>query len=397
MAYLATAASHTINGVAALHSQLLRKTVLRDFAEMYPERFTNVTNGVTPRRFVALSNPRLSRLLRESLGDKWLLQFDRLSELRPLAEDAGFRERFRAVKKANKIQFASWLRSAHRFDVDPETLFDAQCKRIHEYKRQHLALLHLLWLYRRILAGQTQGMVPRTAFFAGKAAPGYRNAKLIIRMIHGVAAALREDRAAHELLSIVFVPDFNVKNAQRIYPAVDLSEQISTAGFEASGTGNMKFAMNGALTIGTLDGANVEIRDAVGADDFFLFGLRAHEVADLAASGYHPGDVLAKDPELGELLGWLVSGRFSGGDRGLFEPIVRTLAERDPYFVLADFRAYVACQEQVATAWRDKDAWSRSAILNVAGMGPFSSDRSISEYAQRIWRTKPVRVKLRGE
>jgi glycogen phosphorylase len=396
MAYLATVASQTVNGVAALHSQLLRKTVLRDFAEMYPERFTNVTNGVTPRRFIALSNPRLARLLNETIGDKWPADLERLKDLRRFAEDAGFRERFRAVKRANKTQFASWLRSAHRFDVDPETLFDAQCKRIHEYKRQHLALLHVIWLYHRILAGDRRGMVPRTVFFAGKAAPGYRNAKLIIRMIHGVADVVRSDPAARDLLRVVFVPDFNVKNAQRIYPAVDLSEQISTAGFEASGTGNMKFAMNGALTIGTLDGANVEIRDAVGAENFFLFGMTAQEVTDLGARGYHPGDVLAKDPELSQLLHWIQQGQFSPGEPGLFEPIVRTLVEQDPYFVLADFRAYVACQEDVAREWANRDAWTKKAILNVASMGTFSSDRSIREYAERIWKTTPVRVTLRG-
>jgi starch phosphorylase len=394
MAYLATVASQTVNGVAALHSQLLRTTVLKDFAEMYPERFTNVTNGVTPRRFVALSNPRLARLLNETIGEGWLPNLDRLKDLEKFADDAGFRERFRAVKRANKTHFASWLRSAHRFDVDPDMLLDAQCKRIHEYKRQHLALLHVIWLYHRILAGDQRGMVPRTVLFAGKAAPGYRNAKLIIRMIHGVASALKSDPRAKDMLRVVFVPDFNVKNAQRIYPAVDLSEQISTAGFEASGTGNMKFAMNGALTIGTLDGANVEIRDAVGPKNFFLFGLDAHEVADLSARGYHPGDVLAKDPELSELLHWILQGAFSPGEASLFEPIVRTLVDADPYLVLADFRAYVARQEDVASAWLDREAWTRKAILNVAGMGPFSSDRSIREYATRIWKAPSVRVAL---
>jgi starch phosphorylase len=396
MANLATVASHTVNGVAALHSQLLRKTVLRDFAEMYPDRFTNVTNGVTPRRFVALSNPRLARLLNETIGDTWLRDLDRLKDLTPFAEDAAFRERFRAVKRANKTQFGAWLRSAHRFDVDPDTLLDAQCKRIHEYKRQHLALLHVLWLYHRIRSGDPKGMIPRTVLFAGKAAPGYRNAKLIIRMIHGAASLLKNDPATRDLLRVIFVPDFNVKNAQRIYPAVDLSEQISTAGFEASGTGNMKFAMNGALTIGTLDGANVEIRDAVGAKNFFLFGLTAQEVADRTARGYDPGDVLAKDPELSQLLQWMLLGHLSPGETGLFEPIVRTLLEKDPYFVLADFRAYVKCQEEVAHEWLDREAWTKKAVLNVAGMGPFSSDRSIREYADRIWKTPPVRVTLRA-
>jgi starch phosphorylase len=392
MAHVATVASHTINGVAELHSRLLRETVLRDFAETWPERFTNVTNGVTPRRFIALANPRLARLLTEALGTRWPLELDRLAELRKFAEDPGFRDKFRAVKETNKAQLATWLGQNCGFDFDPETMLDAQCKRIHEYKRQHLALLHALWLYRRIQRGDTRGMAPRTLLFAGKAAPGYRMAKLIVRLVHGVARTIEQDAKAREMLRVVFFPDFNVKNAQRIYPAVDLSEQISTAGFEASGTGNMKFGMNGAVTIGTLDGANVEIRDAVGAENFFLFGLTADQVSARRARGYSPRDVLAADPELAGLVDWVSSGDFSGGDRGLFEPVVRTLVDHDPFLVLADFRAYVQCQETVARAWADRDAWARTAILNVAGMGRFSSDRSIREYAERVWRVPPVKV-----
>jgi starch phosphorylase len=271
-------------------------------------------------------------------------------------------------------------------------MLDAQCKRIHEYKRQHLALLHALWLYRRVQRGDTGGMAPRTVLFSGKAAPGYRMAKLIVRLIHGVARVIAGDRAVSDWLRIVFFPDFNVKNAQRIYPAADLSEQISTAGFEASGTGNMKFAMNGAVTIGTLDGANVEIRDAVGAENFFLFGLKADEVSAQRARGYSPREVLARDDELAGLLEWIASGAFSGGDRGLVEPFVRVLADHDPFLVLADFRSYVKCQESVARAWADRDGWSRKAVLNVAGMGRFSSDRSIREYAERIWRVPAVSI-----
>ncbi|HEX3343938.1 MAG TPA: glycogen/starch/alpha-glucan phosphorylase, partial [Polyangiaceae bacterium] len=390
MAHVATVGSHTVNGVAALHSRLLRETILRDFAEMYPERFTNVTNGVTPRRFIALANPRLAHLLDETLGPGWLKDLGRLAELRRHADDAGFRDRFRAVKRANKAELAAWLLTAHGVTVDPSTLFDAQCKRIHEYKRQHLAVLHVVALYRRLKQGQT--VTPRTFLFAGKAAPGYRMAKLMIRLIHGVAGVLEADPASRDVLRVVFVPDFNVKNAQRIYPAVDLSEQISTAGFEASGTGNMKLAMNGALTIGTLDGANVEIRDAVGADDFFLFGMTADEVTALRARGYDPGKVAAADGELGEVLAWVGQGRFSGGEAGLFEPLVRTLVEHDPFFVLADFRAYVACQDRVARAWASPDGWTRSAVRNVAGMGNVSSDRSIREYSERIWKVDAVRV-----
>jgi glycogen phosphorylase len=392
MAHLATVGSHTVNGVAALHSRLLRETVLRDFAEMHPERFTNVTNGVTPRRFIALSNPRLARLLDEALGAGWLKDLDRLEGLRKLADDAGFRDRFRSVKQANKADLAAWLRAAHGFSVDSRTIFDAQCKRIHEYKRQHLAILHVAWLYRQLRQGKA--VTPRTCLFAGKAAPGYRIAKLIIRLIHGLAGVLEADPVSRGVLRVVFVPDFNVKNAQRIYPAVDLSEQISTAGYEASGTGNMKFAMNGALTIGTLDGANVEIRDAVGAEDFFLFGMTADQVAARRAQGYRPEYVIAADPELRDLLGWIGGGGLSPGETGLFEPLVRGLVEHDPFFVLADFRAYVECQEKVAETWAQPDRWVRSAIRNVAGMGPFSSDRSILEYAERIWKSPPVPIAM---
>jgi starch phosphorylase len=394
MAHVAAVASHTINGVAALHSRLLRETVMRDFAEVYPERFTNVTNGVTPRRFVALANPRLARLLDETIGQGWLRDLDRLGDLHRWAEDPGLRDRFRAVKRANKADLAGWLRAAHGVSVDPSALLDAQCKRIHEYKRQHLAVLHVAWLYRRILNGEA--VTPRTVLFAGKAAPGYRMAKLIVRLIHGVARTLAADPKARDVLRVVFVPDFNVKNAQRIYPAADLSEQISTAGFEASGTGNMKFAMNGALTIGTLDGANVEIRDAVGADDFFLFGMTADEVSALRARGYRPGEVVAADGELGEIVSWIAQGRFSPGEAGLFEPLVRSLVEQDPFFVLADFRSYVTCQERVARAWADPDGWTRAAVRNVAGMGAFSSDRAIRQYADRIWKTPAVRIENPG-
>jgi starch phosphorylase len=390
MAHVATVGSHTINGVAALHSRLLRETVLRDFAEMYPARFTNVTNGVTPRRFIALANPRLAHLIDETLGPGWLKDLDRLSELRRHADDAGFRDRFRAVKRANKAELAAWLHAGQGIDVDPSTLFDAQCKRIHEYKRRHLAILHVVSLYRRIQ--RHEAVTPRTFFFAGKAAPAYQMAKLMIRLIHGVARTLEADPAARGVLRVVFIPDFNVKNAQRIYPAVDLSEQISTAGFEASGTGNMKFAMNGALTIGTLDGANVEIRDAVGADDFFLFGMTADQVSALRARGYDPGKVAADDPELGEVLAWIAHGRFSPGEAGLFEPLVRTLLEHDPFFVLADFRAYAECQEQVSRAWAAAETWTRSAVRNVAGMGTFSSDRSIREYSEGIWKVPAVPI-----
>ncbi len=366
MAHLATVASHHVNGVAELHSRLLRETVLADFAAMYPERFTNVTNGVTPRRFMALANPGLAHLITDAIGDGWLTNLDRLHDLEPFAEDAAFCDSWRAIKLANKRALGGF---------DPASLLDAQCKRIHEYKRQHLNLLHAIALWQRGSA------VPRTILLAGKAAPAYYKAKLIIRLAHGIAHAIAANPRGLQLL---FVPDFSVKVAQRIYPAADLSEQISTAGMEASGTGNMKFTMNGALTIGTLDGANVEIREAVGEENFFLFGLTAEEVLARKRAGYDPRASL--DPELGHALHLIGDGAFSNGDRDLFAPLLDDLYNRDPFLVLADFRAYSDAQERVATAWRDPKAWTRMSILNVARSGRFSSDRSIRDYARTIWR-----------
>jgi starch phosphorylase len=396
MAHLATVASHTVNGVAALHSHLLRKTVLADFARLWPSRFINVTNGVSPRRFIALSNPALARLVTETIGDGWINDLERLRELEAHADDPGFRERWRAVKRANKQTLAAWLVRTHGLAMDAGALLDVQCKRIHEYKRQHLNLLHVALLLARLADGDATvvaGLVPRTFLLAGKSAPGYGAAKLIIRFAHALAEAVARDARASALMRVVFVPDFNVKNAQRIYPAADLSEQISTAGKEASGTGNMKLTLNGALTIGTLDGANVEIREAVGADNFFLFGLTADEIEARRTAGDSPHAALAADPELAALLDDLREGRWSPpGDRRLFEPLVRTLVERDPFFVLADFRSYVACQAGVADAGRDQDGWTRRSILNTARAGRFSADRAIREYADRIWKVPPVTV-----
>ena len=377
MAHLATVASRRVNGVAALHSRLLRETVLRDFAEMWPEKFSNVTNGVTPRRFVALANPRLTTLIREAIGDGWVRDLDHLRELEKLAADAAFGEKWRAVKHANKAALAA------RYPFAPDALLDAQCKRIHEYKRQHLNLLHAIHLWNRIRDGE-QLEIPRTILLAGKAAPAYRAAKLMIRLAHGIAEAIAADPRTRDVLRVVFVPDFSVKVAQHIYPAADLSEQISTAGMEASGTGNMKFTLNGALTIGTLDGANVEIREAVGADHFFLFGLTAEEVVARKAAGYHPRQV--RDPELARAIAMIADGAFSRGDRELFAPLVHELREHDPFLVCADFAAYVDAQRRVAQAWRSPAAWTTSSILNVARAGKFSSDRSIREYAKNIWR-----------
>jgi starch phosphorylase len=392
MAHLATVGSHRVNGVAELHSRLLRQTVLRDFAEMWPERFTNVTNGVTPRRFLGLANPRLCALVTEVVGDGWLNDLDRLRDLEPLAEDAAFRERWRAVKRASKADFARWVHAGHGLLADPDSLHDVQVKRIHEYKRQHLAALSIVHAWLRIRDGDHAGLVPRTHVFAGKAAPGYRMAKLIVRFLNALSTTLARDPLTRELLHVVFVPDFNVKNAQHIYPAADLSEQISTAGKEASGTGNMKMSMNGALTIGTLDGANVEIRDAVGAENFFLFGLTAEEVELRRRTGHDPRRIVAGDPALRRVLEAVGGDTFSPGAPGLFEPLVRSLTGEDPFLVTADFASYVACQERVSALWRDPEAWARASILNVARMGFFSSDRSIREYAHRVWGVKPVSI-----
>jgi starch phosphorylase len=393
MANLATVASHTVNGVAALHSRLLTETVLHDFARVSPKKFTNVTNGVTPRRFMALANPALTRLINEAIGDAWLKDYERLKDLKPFADDHEFRARFRKVKRMNKDTLASYLAHVHDIPIDPSAMLDCQCKRIHEYKRQHLAALHMVSLYDRIRRGDIDDLAPRTFLFAGKAAPAYRMAKLIVRLIHGIGDVARRDPAVRKWMSVVFFPDFNVKNAQRIYPAADLSEQISTAGLEASGTGNMKFAMNGALTIGTLDGANVEIREHVGAENFFLFGMTTEEVGALHHRGYNPSEWIGGDPELARVIDLIASGHFSDGEPGVFDPLVASLRDHDPFCVLADFRAYVYAQRGVSRAWGEEDTWTKKAIWNVASMGHFSSDRSIKEYAKNVWNAPSVKVK----
>jgi starch phosphorylase len=392
MAHLASAGSHAINGVAALHSELLKGTVLRDFHRVAPEKFLNVTNGVTPRRWIALSNPGLAALLTRTIGDGWLSNLEsQLVELEPLAGDASFRAEWRAVKTANKGRLAALIRRRTGIEVDPDSLFDVQVKRLHEYKRQHLNALYLITAYNRILrGGGPDEERPRTVIFGGKAAPGYRLAKLIIRLIHGIADVINRDPRASQLLKVVFFPDFNVKNAQHIYPAADLSEQISTAGKEASGTGNMKFAMNGALTIGTLDGANIEIRDAVGAENFFLFGLSAAEVAATKAAGYRPRAIYEANLELRDAIDLINAGEFSNGDRELFRPLVESLLDRDEYLLFADYQSYVDCQQRVSEAFRDQESWTRMSILNCARVGRFSSDRAIREYCRDIWNVTPM-------
>ncbi|HET6412980.1 MAG TPA: glycogen/starch/alpha-glucan phosphorylase [Anaeromyxobacter sp.] len=394
MAHLATVGTHAVNGVAAMHSALLKETVLRDFAELWPERFRNVTNGVTPRRFVALSNPGLRALLTEAVGEGWLTDPTRLRALEARAQDAAFLERWRKVKRAAKEALARRIRERTGVAIDPAALFDVQVKRIHEYKRQHLNALHVITLYQRLRQNPQLELPPRFFLFGGKAAPGYHLAKLMIRLVTGVAEVVNGDPAVGGRLKVVFFPDFNVKNAQAIYPAADLSEQISMAGKEASGTGNMKFMMNGALTIGTLDGANVEIREEVGAENFFLFGLTAEEVLRAKREGYRPAEVVAGNPELKEALDQIAGGTFSRGDREMFRPLVENLLGSDPFLVLKDYAAYVACQERVSAAWEESRAWTRMSIRNTARSGTFSSDRSMREYCESIWKVGPVEVHL---
>ncbi len=392
MAHLATVGSHAINGVAALHSELLKDSVLKDFYEMWPERFSNKTNGVTPRRFVALSNPGLRRLLDRTVGDGWLTHLGRLRGLEAFIDDDGFGQEWRAVKRANKARLADFVRDETGVVLDPSWLFDIQVKRIHEYKRQHLNVLNIVTQYLRIKNNPGIDMAPRAYIFGGKAAPGYFLAKRIIKLITAVGAMVNFDPEVNGLMKVVFLPNFNVQNAHLIYPAANLSEQISTAGKEASGTGNMKFMMNGALTIGTLDGANVEIREEAGAENFFLFGLTVDEVEALKRDGYRPASVVTENPELRAVLDLIAGGHFSHGDTEVFRPLIDNLIHHDPFLVLADYASYVQCQDRVSAAWQDRDAWSRMSILNAARSGKFSSDRAIEEYCDEIWGVRPVKV-----
>ncbi|MBO0678096.1 glycogen/starch/alpha-glucan phosphorylase [Mycolicibacterium sp. S2-37] len=393
MAHLATVGSHAVNGVAALHSELLKGSVLKDFYELWPERFTNVTNGVTPRRFLALANPGLRDLLDDTVGAGWLADLNRLRNLEGHADDPSFQSRWRAVKRANKARLAEYVATTTGVQLNPDWLFDIQVKRIHEYKRQHLNVLHIIALYHRLKQNPGLDIAPRAFIFGGKAAPGYFMAKRIVKLINAVAETVNNDPAVHRNLKVAFIPNFNVQNAHLIYPAADLSEQISTAGKEASGTGNMKFMINGALTIGTLDGANVEIREEAGAENFFLFGLEVSDVERIMREGYRPGAYLEGNDELRAVLGLISDGTFSYGDTDVFRPLVDSLVYSDPFLVLADYAAYVECQQRVSEAWRDTAAWTRMSILNSARSGKFSSDRAITEYCDDIWQVGPVTVK----
>jgi glycogen phosphorylase len=386
MAHLASTGSHAINGVAALHSDLLKQTVLSDLHRIAPHKFFNVTNGVTPRRWLALSNPKLASLITRRIGKRWVKDLEHeIARLESLADDGDFQEEWRAVKAENKTALAKIIEVQTGILVDPNSLFDIQVKRIHEYKRQLLNALHLITFYRRLKNAPSPKETPRTAIFGGKAAPSYHMAKLIIKLINSIADVVNNDPVAAQVLKVVFLPDFNVKTGQHVYPASDLSEQISTAGMEASGTGNMKFAMNGALTIGTLDGANVEIREAVGHENFFLFGLTTDEVTKLRTDGYEPARIYESDPELKQTIELIRSGFFSEGDRDVFEPIVNSLINHDYFMLLADFGMYVDCQRNVGNAYLDRTNWTRKSILNCARTGRFSSDRSIRDYCRDIW------------
>jgi glycogen phosphorylase len=394
MAHLACVGSHAINGVAELHSELLKRDVLKDFYEMWPQKFSNKTNGVTPRRWMVLCNPKLSDLITEHIGEGWIKDLAQLKRLEPLTEDADFRARWRAIKLHNKREFSALALARTGIVTDPDSIFDVLVKRIHEYKRQHLKVLHIVSLYHAIKSNPSLAVQPRTFIFGGKAAPGYHLAKLMIKLITAVGEVVNRDPDVRDRLKVVFLPNFNVTNGQRVYPAADLSEQISTAGKEASGTGNMKFSMNGALTIGTLDGANIEIREEVGAENFFLFGLSAQEVYAAKARGHRPMDYYNGNPGLRDVIDLIRTGFFSRGDTELFRPLLDGLMHEDPYLLFADFQSYIECQDQVAAVYSDTERWTRMSILNTARSGKFSSDRTIREYCSDIWHVKPVPISL---
>jgi starch phosphorylase len=390
MAYLATVGSSKVNGVAELHSKLLRERVLPDFAELYPDRFTNVTNGVTPRRFLKLANPELSALITYKIGPDWVTDLERLRDLDQFAEDPDFIGALTRIKRENKVRLAEVLKKRDKTIINVDTMFDAMVKRLHEYKRQLLKLLHVVVLHQRIIDGKD--VAPRTVFFGAKAAPGYVMAKEIIGLINAVSRTIHEDPRVDGRLAVVFPPNYNVTLAESLIPAADLSEQISLAGKEASGTGNMKFALNGALTVGTLDGANVEIRDLVGEDNFFLFGMTEEEAHEAKEAGYTPWTYYESDAVLRRALEAISRGDYSGGESFAFGHVVDSLLNEDPYMVLADFASYIAVQDAVEKVWADPALWGRMVVHNIARSGFFSSDRSIQDYLDRIWHAPAVPV-----
>jgi glycogen phosphorylase len=392
MAHLAVVGTHSTNGVSEIHTDLLRSRLLNDFAEMFPERFTNKTNGVTPRRWLVLANPFLSQLVTEAIGARWITDLAQLRALKPLADDSGFRERFLQAKRQIKCRFVNWLRTALGQKIDPDTIFDSQVKRIHEYKRQLLNVLHIVVMYNRLRRDPGCNFAPRTFFFAGKAAPAYQLAKLIVKLINSVAATLNADPRTRDKLKVSFLPDYNVTLAERLIPATDVSEQISTAGYEASGTSNMKFMMNGALTVGTRDGATIEMAREAGEENFFLFGLTADEVAS-SRGWYDPFWHYWNDPETREALDLIVNNHFSQHEPGVFAPIRETLLTQGDYYMhLADLSSYLEAQARVGALYGNPEAWAQKAIINVAASGRFSSDRTVAEYAAEIWNAKPSPV-----
>jgi starch phosphorylase len=391
MAHLAIVGSHKVNGVAQIHTELMKQTIFADFDRFFPGKIINITNGITPRRWLNQANRRLAELITSRIGPGWVKNLGQLKHLIPLADDASFRKEFADVKRADKERFVTMLKHKHNIDISADSLFDVQIKRIHEYKRQLLNVLHIVTLYNRLREDRDTQHVPRTVIFGGKAAPGYAQAKLIIKLINDIADVVNNDPKVAGRLKVVFVPNYDVSTAEEMIPAADLSEQISTAGTEASGTGNMKLALNGALTIGTLDGANIEIRNEVGEDNIFIFGLTAAEVAEAKATGYQPWDFYHDNPELRTALDMIASGFFSIDEPDRFKSIVDSLLQGgDKYMLLADYASYIACQEKVAIAYLDQDEWIRKAILNIANMGKFSSDHTIMQYASKIWDAKPV-------
>ena len=392
MAYLCIVGSHAVNGVAELHSELLKTSLFKDFHELWPEKFNNKTNGVTPRRWLLKANPELSKLITSKIGDEWPADLDRLRGIEKFASDKAFQKEWIRIKRNAKVRLAETVRKTQGVEIDPDSLFDVQVKRIHEYKRQLLPLLHAIHLYNRIKSGD-RTMVPRTIIIGGKAAPGYWMAKQIIKMVNFVGATINSDPETKGLLRVVFLVNYRVSLAEKVFPASDLSEQVSTAGTEASGTGNMKFALNGALTIGTLDGANVEIREEVGAENFFLFGKTVEEVEELKKQGYRPWEYYESDENLRKVVDLVSSGFFSPASPDAFKPVVETLMGVDPYMVFADFADYLAAQQRVEDAYRDQAKWTKMSILNVARMGKFSTDRTIAEYNRDIWHAPQVVVK----
>ena len=397
MPYLSIVGSHTINGVAELHTELLKTTVFKDFYKLFPQRFQNKTNGITPRLWLRNANPELSEIITEKIGEGWITDLQQLRKLEAFADDPEFRQSWRSVKRLKKEQLANWLKQNSGITIDPESLFDVQIKRIHEYKRQLLNILHVIFLYNKMLEHPELPFVPRTFLFGGKAAPGYYMAKLIINLANDVARVVNHDPAMQDRLKVVFVPNYNVSIAEKIIPATDISQHISTAGTEASGTGNMKFILNGALILGTMDGANIEIAEEVGAENIFTFGMSSVEVSSLAKSGYNPRVSYQNNPGLREVLSMINTGYFNRDKPHLYNDIYNSLVFKDKYMLLEDFASYVECQQRVMKTWQDPEKWTRMSILNTAAAGKFSSDRTIAEYARDIWKLEPVKVELQGK